>query len=476
MISKVKMNDSISGRLSLTKLITAFEILMLLALLVVWSVWPLRGTIAARNIALVVGAFAAVAWLIINRRKLILPDLVPIFFLFCVPIWMLGLYLDHPVAPLLQWDELRGTWLRVIIGMVFAFGLGQLYFCRPQYQRYFLVILFIWPVVIGFLFIAQGLFTSSWFGEQIYIYVFKSKVAGVYFLVWSLFFVFAYFHWTLIKNNSMVVPVATSKLVIPKSIKILALVCGANLFLLNSLNALIMVFVDVIALMYFVFMYRFYKRDRRLRLDKAVLIGSCFVCLLAAVAYVDAKHANGKLANSMADVDFILNHDQTGAWRWDGSDKGIYPPINTLTQRPVSGSTYERITWFREGFKFLMARPWGLGYTGNGFAYYMREKYPGSQSTKTHSGWLDFGLGAGVIGVLLIWFAMGTIYVRACRMANGSGQQEIMRLYITWTLSSMLLLWLIAELSDREYIEHFFFMLAFFTGLSSSNKPCFENA
>lgn len=476
MAGKAKMNHSIVDRFRLVKLTTALEILMLLSLSVVWIVWPLRGTIAARNIALVLGALLAIIWLIVSRRKLILSDVVPIIFLLCAPIWMVGLYLYHPAAPLLQWDELRGTWLRVIIGMVFAFGLGQLYFYRPQYQRYFLVILFIWPVVIGSLFIAQGLFTSSWFGEQIYIYVFKSKVAGVYFLVWSLFFIFAYFHWTLIKNNSIAVPAVTSKLVMPRSIKILALVCGANLFLLNSLNALIMIFVDAIALMYFVFIHRFYKRGRRLRFDKAVLIGTCFVCLLVAVAYVDAKHANGKLTNSMADVDFILNHDQTGAWRWDGSDKGTYPPINTLTQRPVSGSTYERITWFREGFKFLMAHPWGLGYTGNGFAYYMREKYPGSQSTKTHSGWLDFGLGAGVIGVLFIWFAMSTIYVRACRMASSSGQQEIMRLYITWTLSSMLLLWLIAELSDREYIEHFFFMLAFFTGLSSSNKPCFENA
>jgi len=176
---------------------------MLLSLLVVWIVWPLRGTIAARNIALVTGAIASIAWLRIERPKFEVMDLFPTGFLLCVPAWLLYLYFLNPIAPHLQWDDLRGTWLRVVIETVFAIGLGKLYLFREQYQRYFFWILYIWPIVILLIFISQGLFTHSWFGEQIYIYVFKSKVAGVYFLIWSLLVCFAMAHWYFIKENAL---------------------------------------------------------------------------------------------------------------------------------------------------------------------------------------------------------------------------------------------------------------------------------
>lgn len=451
-----------------------WSLLMLTAFLVVWLVWPLRGTIAARNIALVIGAIASIAWIVIERPKVSLLDLVPIIFLLCVPAWMLILYLYHPVVVTLQWDELRGTWLRVIIGLIFAFGLGKIYLYRPNYRHLFLWILFIWPVVILFLFVCQGIFTNSWFGEQVYIYVFKSKVAGVYFLIWSLFFVFAYLHGRLVKQNLCNEYREISNLVLVGAVGTLFLICSINFFLLSSLNAFIVILIDFLVLAYSLMKYKPNRAKQYFHFYKVTFISLAAICLITTIAYVDARNSNSKLANSMADIDFILNHDTTGAWRWDGSDKGIYPPINSLSQRPVSGSTYERVSWFREGFKFLKDHPLGLGYTGNAFAYYMRDKYPGSQSTKTHSGWLDFGLGAGIMGVLFIWLAMGVIYTRAYVKINSSYQNEIMRSYLLWALSTMLLLWLIAEFSDREFIEHFFFMLAFFSSLVGSDALLVE--
>jgi hypothetical protein len=257
--------------------------------------------------------------------------------------------------------------------------------------------------------------------------------------------------------------------VLPGAVGTLFLICGINFFLLSSLNAFIVILIDLLVLAYFLMKYKPNRVNHYSQFYKVTFISLAAICLITAIAYVDARNSNSKLANSMADIDFILNHDTTGAWRWDGSDKGIYPPINSLSQRPVSGTTYERVSWFREGLSFLKDYPLGLGYTGNAFAYYMRDKYPGSQSTKTHSGWLDFGLGAGIMGVLFIWLAMGVIYTRACVQTNSSYQYEIMRRYLLWALSTMLLLWLIAELSDREFIEHFFFMLAFFSSLVGSD-------
>jgi len=456
-------------RIKVVDMKTVLELFMLLSLLVVWSVWPLRGTIAARNIALVSGALASAAWLSIVRPKIKIADLLPIGFLLLVPTWLLGLYIFNPVEPNLQFDELRGTWLRVFVGLFLAFGLGKIYMYRPQYRIFFLLILFIWPVVILGLFVSQGLFTSSWFGEQFYIYVFKSKVAGVYFLIWSLFFVFSCLHLRLVGQNYVEENQENSSSVLLKVVGVLFLICIINFFFLSSLNAFIVITIDLMVLAYFSMKGEPSRASRHLRLNKFIFICLTAICLITAITYVDARNSNSKLRNVISDLDFIVNYDVTGAWRWDGSDKGIYPPINSLTQRPVSGSTYERVSWFREGLVFLKDHPSGLGYTGNAFSYYMRDKYPGSQSTKTHSGWLDFGLGAGVVGVLFIWLAMGVIYTRACVKTNSSYQHEIMRRYLLWSLPTMLLLWSIAELSDREFIEHFFCMLVFFSSILCSD-------
>ena len=124
---------------------TALELFMLLSLLVVWIVWPLRGTIAARNIALVLGSISSIAWLSIERPKFVMMDLLPIGFLLCVPAWLLSLYVFNPIVPHLQWDDLRGTWLRVVIAIIFAVGLGKLYLCRQRYQRFFFWLLYIFP-------------------------------------------------------------------------------------------------------------------------------------------------------------------------------------------------------------------------------------------------------------------------------------------------------------------------------------------
>lgn len=80
------MKNFIENKFKSINMKAALELFMLLALLIVWVVWPLRGTIAARNIALVSGAIASIAWLIIEKPKFSLDDFLPIGLLICVPV------------------------------------------------------------------------------------------------------------------------------------------------------------------------------------------------------------------------------------------------------------------------------------------------------------------------------------------------------------------------------------------------------
>lgn len=442
---------------------TALESLMLLSLLVVWVVWPLRGTIAARNIALISGAIASVAWLCIERPKFAISDFLPIGFLLFVPAWLLGLYIFNPVVPNLQWDDLRGTWLRVVIAIIFSVGLGRLYLLRPQKKKYFIWILFIWPVVILFLFVSQGLFTQSWFGEQIYIYVFKSKVAGVYFLVWSLLLCFAMMHWYLLRQKSFKSNLFESNT--SKKLLLVALfsICLINYFSLRSLNGFIIIFCCFTSIAFVIMGRNSARAHLKDYFIKVFIVWAGIIIFVMAVLAYDIKYSGSKLVNLASDINFIVNEDVTGAWKWNGSYKGPYPPTNTISGNAVNGSTYERVAWPLEGIKFLNNHPFGLGYTGQAFSYYMKKFHSGSGATKTHSGWLDFALGAGYVGLIAVWSAMGIVFLRARKITKNYPRSSQMPIYIYWAVGVLMLLWLVAELSDREYIEHFFFVMAFFS-------------
>lgn len=477
------MNGYLLKRIKDIDIKTALELFMLLSLLVVWVVWPIRGTIAARNIALVTGAITAIVWLYIERPKFVVMDLLPIGSLLCVPAWLLGLYIFKPVVPNLQWDDLRGTWLRVIIAIIFSFGLGKLYLLRPRKRQFFFWLLFIWPVVILLLFIAQGVFTYSWFGEQIYILVFKSKVAGIYFLIWSLLLCFSMGHWYFSMKDHSILGALKTRSPVNISIIFLFLICIVDFFSLQSLNGFIAIFIFSIFAAYLAIK----QLNNRLRgVQYLIRIGYIWVgiCLLAmSIMAYDAKFLEGKLTNLGTDVHYIIYEDVGGAWKWNGPYKGvapivddyyrgIYPPINIFSGKQVHGSTYERVTWAREGLRFFQSNLLGLGYTGQAFAYYMTQSYPGSLVTKTHSGWLDFALGAGLFGLMMVWAGMYLIFLRAKTNIKNSICSAQMSFYVCWCLVSLMLLWFIAEFSDREYIEHFFLMLTFFGIVVGVQKPC----
>lgn len=449
------MNSLIANRIRSIDLVKALEILMLLSLLVVWIVWPLRGTIAARNIALVFGAIFSMGWLYLAKPKFKILDLVPIVLLLCVPAWLLGLYIFNPVVPHLQWDDLRGTWLRVIVGIIFAIGLGWLFNERPRYRCYFLYVLIIWPIVLFGAFLNEILFAHT--NPEYFIAIFKSKIACVYFLMWSILFLFSFMHFVLLTGGYR----KSKKKYILGTFCALG-ICLVDLFALQSLNGFLILLY--MSLLFLAILLKTKQMDVSFRgviyqcISLSVLIG----IFLMLVWHFDAQYSHGKLHNFYADIQFILNHDTSGLWKWDGSSVNL-EPINSLTNKPVNGSTYQRITWFIQGIDFIKSHPFGLGYTSRAFMNYMAEQFPGSSATKTHSGWLDFALGAGVVCLLCVWTAIGSIIVRAWHHISKDKPFQIISFFAFWALSTMFWLWLIGELSEREFIEHFFFVITFFS-------------
>ena len=428
---------------------TALELFMLLSLLVVWIVWPLRGTIAARNIALVLGSISSIAWLSIERPKFVMMDLLPIGFLLCVPVWLLSLYIFNPIASYLQWDDLRGTWLRVVIGIIFATGLAALINKNEKYSTFFICVISIWPVVYFLSYVANIYQNDIWISRN-FNGMFKSKIAIVYFLMWPILFITSYFHLDLARSNK-------KNLLINRTLFFVLFLSVLGYLIINALNGFLLLFF--IGIIFIIVYIRFARISSAINYKKIILFGLLSALFLVNIFYLDTVYSGKKLQYLFHDLYFIVALDDSGAWKWIGGQPPY--PINPLTAQLVSGSTYERFAWFLEGVKLLVANPEGTGFTGQAFHYLMDKTYHGSEATKTHSGWLDFALGVGIPGLLCIWAALFLMLKRACQFIINSRIYDWKPFLVFWVVCGTWFLWIFGELSDREYIENYFFCIAF---------------
>ena len=149
------------------------------------------------------------------------------------------------------------------------------------------------------------------------------------------------------------------------------------------------------------------------------------------------------------------------------------------------GSTYERVSWFIKGVQIIQANPLGNGLSHLAFGHYMRAEYPNSLVLMTHSAWIDYTLGLGLPGLLLVWAAIGMVLGRSFSLQSllgtpvysGAVDHSFFRGWIAyiapWLLLGMLGFWFVGEVSEREYLEHYFFLIALLgmgTHIDASNN------
>ncbi|MGC0151308.1 O-antigen ligase family protein [Chromobacterium vaccinii] len=72
--------------------------------------------------------------------------------------------------------------------------------------------------------------------------------------------------------------------------------------------------------------------------------------------------------------------------------------------RTVDESAYERVAWIHSGLDLIIARPQGYGFARNAFSLALTETGHPNNVGHSHSGFIDWGVGLGLPGVLL-WLA-----------------------------------------------------------------------
>jgi len=90
---------------------------------------------------------------------------------------------------------------------------------------------------------------------------------------------------------------------------------------------------------------------------------------------------------------------------WQNWDPAVRPA--TPSGMPLEESAYARAAWAHQAARIIAAHPLGLGFGRDGFGRAIAAKYGFKGMVSSHSGWLDFALGAGLPGLALLLVTAG---------------------------------------------------------------------
>jgi hypothetical protein len=356
-------------------------------------VWPIEGTIAARNIALALGCLTGLLWIIFYGPQLRLLAYLPQLCLLAVPFWLWVHYFLLPTDTAAQLYDLKGTWLRVILGVVMATGLGLMISSHMRYQ------VWLWAAMIGLVVVALGMYlngvlTTGQFLIPGFRAIFKYKSAVVYFLMWPCMLAYALLHIKLIEifeNQPF------SWLSVFSSFLLLGS-CWAMFIAAQALNGvLIAAFMGAVLIAFFLkYFFINHKVSDRRKWVLLLMFISLFAIALTTFWNYDKQHEK-KLVNLIGDARIASQIDKHNAWQRDPAVMQPSTPSNELGM-PINRSTYDRVAWFSKGVELLAANPEGAGFSHRAFRYFMHQENSRFDLQNTHSGWLDFALGVGIPG------------------------------------------------------------------------------
>jgi len=436
------------------------ERICLLCAVLLILVWPLPGTIAARNIALVIGCLSSLVWMFRSKPIFALETILPILCLLAVPIWLWIHYFVWPTDTAAQLYELKGTWLRVILGVIMASGLGLMISNRPN------LIYWIWFAMVALALVSLvNYLREAWILQQWvidnYHFPFKGKFALVNFLMYPCLLAYAILHINFIHGTD--VPQKIGNKTLMGFVLFVILICWLNLLNAQALNGILIVgLAGFFLLILFIESTLLDLKEINSRKIFSILSLALLLYICLSVFWQIDQNNHKKLDTLFEDIQISMQLDKYAAWQEDSRNEQATRPINS-EGREVFHSTYSRTAWFVKGVDLLQENPLGSGFSHLAFRHYILQENPYSRIIMTHSGWLDYALGLGLPGLVLTWLAMLLVVKRAYRLTQNTKDTPPLNAHLAlWIISVIWLLWWPAELSEREFIEQLFFIVALF--------------
>lgn len=430
------------------------------------AIWPLPGTIALRQLLLVIGLILSLPILQKNIDSLMGRAAWPIWSMAAFFAWLALHLAFFSVNVQEQWHELRSDWLRSLIAALVGISLG-LALADPRssdsHTPVATIELILFAGLSGtvaiffFRYLYEIYITAQWVHENFFMTPYKSKTPIVIF-------------------GAILLPMAF--------IRILAVLRGTErtFWLWGAVSAVALtLFADyfantkngfaVLLLVTLFFLAGLIRNGGQQRSHPTYFV-SVLISLLVIGGFGVKKHLESNEAWHMlwSDIKIGIAIDQNNYWK----DVNRFPlPINDHNAL-VNQSTYLRTAWAVAGLQLLKENPLGYGLIHHSFGALAETKWrdfvkpKGKMRGATHSGWLDLTLGVGLPGLLLIVMPVAESFRRAL------GASNLWLRYVVWTAPTLVFAYTITEVSSDHFIELLFFVVAFLCGLTLKRCPTLD--
>jgi hypothetical protein len=422
--------------------------LLLLSSVALLYIFSLPGVMAIRSMLLLFAFMLSFKFFMkaLQAKPKLLLIVFTLFILLLI--WMLtisALIANHPAASIAEW---KGQWLTTFLAFIIGTGLAcALSLSRMRLSTTVAMIILI-PVTLYMLTNAVVIsYDKIRYGklltQQVGISMHKAIIGYLIALIEPLIVVDSVLR--IIKRRPL--------FPFPEwGVGILLMLILFSLFTATARNGIIIMFVAL--LLGCVFTYREIYKTNSLRRILTFLLGTIFsVALLSIASYkIDPRWQSFIETVPVAwDID---NHNQ-----WLNIDSSVLGLPNASNGKPVEESAYYRIAWAHEGWRLLMAHPWGTEISRSAFRDLEVEKHPSANIPYSHNSWLDFGLQVGLPG-LLLW-----VLILLCLGWSGWKSWQMGRDPLGLSLALLVIMFSLRGLLDETFREQIIEQFALVAGL-----------
>jgi O-Antigen ligase len=422
-----------------------FAIASVTSIIGLLCIWVIPNTIALRHLLLVASCLSAIGLIRYHWAELKSVDsrFIPLLCIFGLFLWVLIHYAFFSLNPELELSEIKGLWMRSLVGAIAAVGLGIAIVKYPKLRLYFYLALFLTPAinVLAYCwasYLNHGLLKPMDFYRFLY-----TKIETAYFGAIA----------AAVATGNLIHQM-TNKIDKSKTLQILWWLMGLVLVLVSALiastkNGVAIALCLCIFLAVVVVINAILHKDGSKRLSVVVVIA---ILLLS----VGAWESHKSLAYRGWDTvfqDAALGLDIDTNKQWQKGEGTVPMPINS-SGVPAATNTYMRFAYAAVGIRLMKEYPLGYGSINQSFNGLQEQaKILHEHEGQVHSGWIDFGLAFGVPCLLLVFASLLSIIC--------FGLKSRSPIALPWVIVCLTFIpfGLIAEITYKQYFEATIFFL-----------------
>ena len=408
-------------------------------------IWVIPNTIALRHVLLLTGCLAAVGLIRYNWQQLrsVNASYLPLFCILGLFSWIFIHYTFFSLNPQLELSEIKGLWMRSLVGAIAAIGLGIAIVKYSKLRLYFYMALFLTPVINVLAYCWASFLNRGFVKPNDFVFFLFAKIETAYF-------------------GAIAAAIATGNLISlmgnkidkPKTMHVLFWVGGLLLVLVSALisstkNGIAIALGLCAFLAAVVAINSIQNKNQSKALPAIVLLT---ITLLSAGVWEGHKSLAYRGWDTVFQ-DAALGLDIDGNKQWQKREGSVPAPLNSNGVEAAL-NTYSRFAYAAVGTRLISQYPLGYGSINQSFKGLQEvAQIPHEHEGQVHSGWIDFGLAFGIPGLVLIFSSLLSIIYFGLRSKSS--------IALPWVMICLAFIpfGLIAEITYKQYFEATIFFL-----------------